>query len=298
MDDIGKHSLRWQIVCSVLDRLPKEKRTNRSDIMKDLLWEHRKLDPKSDTAPKGDHMYSLIRLLLPQLDRDQEGNNVLYHMKEIKIAKTFIAALGIKGTPGAQKLLNWRKPEGGEGYGEFGTVLYHQLVPPGRVSRLGKKITVSDVNAFLHDMSAKEEDTDQEALVKDLCTKASALELKWIAKVLLKDLKASATETLVLGALHPDARQLFETNARLRDIVAKCSDPRTRVGSEGIQLMNPFRPMLAEKTEDLNSITKYFKNKPFWLEPKLDGERLLLHKDGEVMRKSARESKYLCANAA
>ena len=62
-------------------------------------------------------MYSLIRLLLPMIDRDESGSNVLYHMKERGITSLFVRALGLEGTVSAKKLQYWKKPEGGDGWG-------------------------------------------------------------------------------------------------------------------------------------------------------------------------------------
>jgi len=119
-------------------------------------------------------------------------------------------------------------------------------------------------------MSAAAKDTDaQQGLVRELVKEASAFELKWIAKVLLRELRASATEELVLSAYHPDASELFKVDARLREVVDKCCDPSKRLGEASIQVNNPFRPMLAAKMQDFSKIAKNFKNKPFWIEPKV-----------------------------
>ncbi len=50
----------------------------------------------------------------------------------------------------------------------------------------------------------------------------------------------------------------------------------------------PFRPMLAEKAMSLNEIIK---EGNFWVEPKLDGIRVLVHKDGEKIKVFSRKRK-------
>ena len=285
-------SLRWSVVCTTLENLPKAgKRAQRKSKLEKLFAEHRKYDPDiaagRATVPSGEHMYGLVRLLLPQMDRDANGHNVLYNMKEQGIAKLFVQALGIGNTESAKKLAAWKKPEGGEGYGHFAVVLYHQLCAPGRVHHTGQTLTVADVVKFCDDMSAAARDPEpqkkQQQLVTTLVKTASAFELKWIAKVLLRELRASATEDLVLGAYHPDASELFKVDARLREVVANCCDPKKRLGEANIQVNNPFRPMLAEKMQDFSKIAKNFKNRTFWIEPKFDGERIVIHMvDGKI----------------
>jgi len=215
-------------------------------------------------------MYSLVRLLLPEKDRDEHGNNVLYNMKEGGITKIFIRAMGLQGTDSCRKLENWKKPEGGEGYGHFDVVLYHQMAPAGRVHHTGREITVANVNRFLNDMSSASNNSDEQVrLVTELMKSASAFELKWIAKVLLRELRTSATEDLVLSAYHPDARERFQFDARLREVVEVCRDPRRRLGEACIEVNCPFKPMLTEKMQAFKLIPKYFNNKPFWIEPKV-----------------------------
>ncbi len=274
-------SICWSVVCATLENLPKlgagrgrGGRQKRRERLQRLFAEHRKFDPEiaagRKDVPSGGHMYSLVRLLLPQLDRDENGMNVLYNMKEQGIAKLFVQALGIEGTESARKLAAWKKPEGGEGYGHFAVVLYHQLCAPGRCHHTGQKLTVADVNKFCDAMSAAAKDSDaQRGLIIKLVKEASAFELKWIAKVLLRELRASATEDLVLSAYHPDARELFKVEARLREVVDKCCDPSKRLGETSIQVNSPFRPMLAEKMQDFEKIAKYFNDQPFWVEPKV-----------------------------
>jgi hypothetical protein len=217
----------------------------------------------------GAHMYSLIRLLLPQLDRNENGENVLYNMKEAKIARAFVTALDLPPKVG-DSLKNWRKPEGGEGYGVFSNVLYHQLKE--RVSKTGQKVTIQDINDFLDGM-AKAVGDEQLDLIKNLANSASAFELKWIARLLLRELKQGVTEELVFKAYHEDASELFKVDARLRHVVNQCYNPKHRLGQACIQVNKAFKPMLAEKTQNLEQA--YFdrvftKTKGiFWIEPKV-----------------------------
>ena len=54
--------------------------------------------------------------------------------------------------------------------------------------------------------------------------------------MLLRELRASATEELVLGSYHPDASSLYKVEARLREVVLKCVDPNKRIGEACIQV--------------------------------------------------------------
>lgn len=118
---MANSSFKWFKVCNTLESLPQSaNRAKRKHILECLFAGHRKGDPdvragRSKVASghflispsqfqvaeptlsmltatflinvrafsyTGEHMYGLIRLLLPMIDRDENRTNVLYHMKE------------------------------------------------------------------------------------------------------------------------------------------------------------------------------------------------------------------------
>lgn len=55
-------------------------------------------------------------------------------------------------------------------------------------------------------------------------------------------------------------------------------DPKYSLAKATIQLFTPFRPMLANR-DGLKSIERVMEGRPFYIEVKYDGERLLIHRD-------------------
>lgn len=85
---------------------------------------------------------------------------------------------------------------------------------------------------------------------------------------------------------HPDAEALFNVSSNLRRVCWELQDPGQRVGDEGtappVELMQCFQPQLAQfqnhsfqrSIEKLGCTTE---TPEFWIEEKLDGERMQMH---------------------
>jgi DNA ligase-4 len=107
--------------------------------------------------------------------------------------------------------------------------------------------------------------------------KMNALQLKWLIRIILKDLKIGVKGHIVLEAFHPDATNLYNFTSSLEEVCEKLNDPKKRINEILIQLFQPCYPMLGEKAKP-NKIEALLKNQSFYIETKYDGERFQLHK--------------------
>jgi DNA ligase-4 len=127
--------------------------------------------------------------------------------------------------------------------------------------------------------SKKTENTER--ILKPILMKLSALEQKWLIRVILRNVKLiGMSESAVLSTYHPDAKELYDVSNDLEKVCATLIDPLNRTSGIEISLFNPFRPMLADRLLISKILTK-MNNKPFYVETKLDGERTQIHKRGK-----------------
>ena len=107
----------------------------------------------------------------------------------------------------------------------------------------------------------------------------SAKEQKWLTRIILKCLRVGLPDGQVLKLIHLDAPDIFNVRMNLSEVVkiftaadsgAYCKEDHLKV-----KLFSPFRPMLAER-EALEKAASLLAG-PFFIEPKLDGERCQLH---------------------
>ncbi|KAF9576505.1 DNA ligase (ATP) [Mortierella alpina] len=227
-------------------------------------------------------MFPVIRLLLPQLDRERGR----YGLKESKMADLYITSLNIlPGSDTADKLKHWK--EGlRDSAGDFSLVVRDVVASRSLVSH-PQGHTIRDVNQLLTGLSKKGSDNAQ--IFKTLVQSYTALENKWIVRIINKDLKIGMSENSVLPCYHPDAADLFNVCSDLRKTVLDCSDPTIRITTSSVALNQPFKPMLSKRLP-IKEVVESMGNMPFWIETKLDGERVQVHKDGENYRYWSRNS--------
>ncbi|KAH9962641.1 ATP-dependent DNA ligase [Russula dissimulans] len=247
----------------------------------------------------GYDLYPVLRLLLPQKDRER----AIYGLKEKNIAKTYIKLipLGPKD-PDAIRILDWRKPSGPDRVsGDFPTILYEVIAK--RSSVIEGSLTIDDLNTALDDISRNISKGDvQSKIMQRIYNRATPEEQRWVVRIILKDLGISVKETTVFSVFHPDAHDLFNTCSDLKKVAWELCDPGRRLNDQdkSIQLFRAFAPMLCKRpTGNIAESVKEMEGRTFFVEEKLDGERIQLHKRGNEYLYCSRKGKdytYLYGN--
>ncbi|CEL60205.1 DNA ligase 4 [Rhizoctonia solani AG-1 IB] len=247
----------------------------------------------------GTDLHPALRLILPEKDRER----AVYGLKESSLAKCFLASMGIdpKSADG-KRVLNWKKPTpDNPTVGDFPTTLYEVLAP--RCPNTYGTLTIDRLNELLDDLTKGARNLEmQMRVIRKICDACTAAEQRWIVKIILKDLGIQVRETSVLGAFHPDARDLFNTCSDLKRVAWELWNPSRSLQDDerDITLWTPFQPMLCKRSKTLveavkliqghteTVATKNLKEK-FVIEEKLDGERMQLHKRGNAYFYSSRK---------
>jgi len=228
-------------------------------------------------AANDESLYPIIRLLLPQLDKERGS----YRIKESVLANLYVDFLQLgRNSEDALKLKNFRAPKNNQGdAGDFAAVLFTVMNNRGYNAT---DINCEELNNKL-DQIIKVNATDGRGgvgkILKELYLKMDAVQQKWLVRLILKDMKLNLGVGTIWNAFHPDARDLYDVNANLRKVCETLKDPRVRLHEMEIQLMSPFRPQLADRGL-ISKVEKQMGNKEFYIETKYDGERIQIHKDG------------------
>ncbi|KAM5288996.1 DNA ligase 4 [Ctenodactylus gundi] len=269
-------------LCSTLERIQKSKgREEKIKHLREFLDSWRKFHNALHKNQKdvADSFYPAMRLILPQLERER----MAYGIKETMLAKLYIELLNLpRDGKDALKLLNYRTPIGTRGdAGDFATIAYFVLKP--RCLQKGS-LTIQQVNELLDSIasnnSAKRKDLVKKSLLQ-LITQSSALEQKWLIRMIVKDLKLGFSEKTVFAVFHNDAAELHNVTTDLEKVCRQLHDPSVGLSDISITLFSAFRPMLAA-IANIEHIEKDMKQQSFYIETKLDGERMQMHKDGDV----------------
>ncbi|KAJ3206547.1 DNA ligase (ATP) [Dinochytrium kinnereticum] len=239
----------------------------------------------------GDDFYPVLRLLVPHLDKDR----ATYGIKDKTMAALYIDILSIQGSADAESLINWKRPGSGRVVGDFGEVLQAVLMNRASVSS-STALSIAQVNEWLDRLNACDNGAERREILSFFATHCSAVEQKWLARVILKgrkaaDLRIGVTENTVFHAWHPEAQDMFNVCSSLAKVARELNDLSKTFASKDITLGAPFKPMLAKSCKALGAVEKIMKGQTFWIQTKLDGERMQLHKEGDQYKWFSRNAK-------
>ncbi|KAJ8019961.1 DNA ligase 4 [Holothuria leucospilota] len=266
----------------------KQGNENKKTLFKSFLakWREFYQELKKDNPNAIDSFYPAMRLILPQLERER----MAYGIKEHTLAKLYIEILGLaKESTDAKKLLNYRAPTAKQEAGDFASVAYFVL--RNRCPEKGS-LTIKEVNDCLDAVAvnnaAKKKDVVKKNLMH-LLRNTSAIEQKWLIRMIMKEMKIGLSQTSVFAAFHPDAEDFFNVTNSLAKVCTDLADPKVRLNDIAISLFSPFSPMLGMRA-NTNQVERLMNHQPFYIETKLDGERIQLHKNGDNYKYFSRRS--------
>ncbi|RVX75050.1 hypothetical protein B0A52_01327 [Exophiala mesophila] len=232
----------------------------------------------------GDDFYPAFRLIIPDKDRDR----AMYGLKEKVIARLLVKMMKIdKNSDDAFSLLNWKLPHPGSTTqiaGDFPARC--QDVISKRPMRIDPgNMTIQEVNEALDKLAAAPKEENQLPILTEFYKRMNADEFTWLIKIILRSMRIYATDKTFLHLWHPDAETLFNVSSSLRRVCYELYNPNVRLETEdtGVTLMQCFQPQSARHNTHLSIASMIERlrrgNEPreFWIEEKLDGERMQLH---------------------
>ncbi|KAL0222001.1 hypothetical protein RCL1_001855 [Eukaryota sp. TZLM3-RCL] len=258
---------RFSSFCDkVLENLALSSKKKDRERVVSAFWDHLRKNGVSDFWP-------FNRLLLCSLDNERR----VFKLQEKKLAARYVASLGLtKSSPLGDALIHYRQPSRlHSAAGDFPEVLYHCLKP--RQSSSPTSMSISEINSVL-DLLPSMDQFSQENLFRELLSKLSALEHKWLCRIILKDLKIRMSSESILKLWHSQAVQYLNITNSLRKVMTDLIDQSVTIQLFQVALNVPVKPMLAKRCSSSDVYNKFFPPGTILaVEPKLDGERLQVH---------------------
>ncbi|KAI0123898.1 DNA ligase I [Xylariales sp. AK1849] len=235
-------------------------------------------------AEVGDDFYPVLRLILPDKDRDRG----VYGLKESVIGKLLVKVMKIdKNSDDGYNLLHWKLPgkyKSSRMAGDFAGRCYEVLSKRPMRTDVGD-MHIADVNEMLDKLSAAQGEKEQLPIFEVFYQRMNPVELTWLVRIILKQMRVGATEKTFFDIWHPDAEALFSVSSSLRRVCWELWDPSVRLDGDdaSVTLMQIFQPQLAQfqfASSFKNMVAKLTGSEEgteYWIEEKLDGERMQLH---------------------
>jgi DNA ligase-4 len=230
----------------------------------------------------GESLYPLLRLVLPTIDSERGK----FGLKQAMVAKTYVQALHLdKTSEAATRLINWKDPSKAHGVeiskmvvGDFGVILEDVLKQ--RVRSEFSTATLKDINELLDDLAHAVTTNDKTTIIRErILDHFTAMEQKWLARIIFNDLKIGLKHETVLNHFYPGALKRFNECVSLRLV---CEEEGITTELSGIQLFTCYSPMLAKgfpqsSVGQVMAVEAAMDGQPFLMDIKLDGERLAVH---------------------
>ncbi|KYR02618.1 DNA ligase IV [Tieghemostelium lacteum] len=269
-------TIAFSVFCELLDKLTLDSKHSKKKQHLSVFFNHYSKDAS---------YYPLLRLLLPQLDKERQT----YGLKEKTLAKFYVEMLNISpNSIDGQRLLNWKKPIGlHEMGGDFGSAVYLSL--KNRCIQKSK-LSMGDINHSLDSINKYQEKKDKIRVLKSILFNSTATEQKWYTRIILKELKTGLSEKSILNFYHPEAMEIYYMCSDLRLLCERLGNgQRTKLIQDPkiVMLFQPIRPMLANR-QPLHVSQQLMDSTQFVVETKYDGERIQIHKDGDQIKMFSR----------
>lgn len=156
-------------------------------------------------------------------------------------------------------------------------------------------MTIADVNELLDKLAVTSGENEQLPIFETFYQRMNPEELMWLVRIILKQMKVGATERTFLDLWHPEGQTLFSVSSSLRRVCWELHDPAFSLNKESqdVAIMQCFQPQLAQfqistsfqkMIDRLNRSNLAEGDTEYWIEEKLDGERMQLHmiEDGSI----------------
>lgn len=263
----------------------------------------------------GNDLYPTARLVYP----DKAGR--LYYIRDVTLARLIIKMYNIpKESEDHHVLYNWKFQY--QKTKRFTVDVDKLRDLPLQASRIianrrnymsePKEYTIAEINNKLDQLNDAKKSQEQIDILKPLFDTLSIPEVRWLIHIILKKSILSRFENYFLNSWHPDASRVYSICNNLQKTVNYLLDPNERVDPK-LLCVHPtykFKPQLAQKltkgydkvVKDLQKMvdmdpqtSKLFEKLQlegkFYIEEKMDGDRMVLHKQGKNFKFYSRRLK-------
>lgn len=282
--DISSH-IKFGVITEILERVSQSSSiTTKADILKRYIESFEKFRKnyigRNDNGQTTGTFFPILRLLLPQYDRDRES----YGIKVTTLGKLYVRILAIDPHGEVAKKLTTDRYSHTSSTTDFGdTICEIMKVRCAEQSQL----TVYEVNRHLDTIAECNQNNNRSKIDDELIQMINgmtAIDQKWLTRIILKKMRLGLGPQKILSVYHPSASDFFDRYVHLSRVCdcvdsgetseAPVSDPFANKGT--IEPMQPFRPMLCQKL-GLATFEQQIRIHDFYTETKMDGERFQMH---------------------
>jgi len=150
-----------------------------------------------------------VKLLLPKLDSRK------FQLQDKSVIKLFARVLSIDASCIADANVS------GEHAGDLPSVIQTLFEKTAVCKTQSSTLTLSEIDHLLEQLSLSGKEDDHHKAFLGVMDRLTPTDLKWLLRIILKDLQTGAGQKQILTGLHPSAYHSFQINSDLEWIVAQ-----------------------------------------------------------------------------
>lgn len=93
-----------------------------------------------------------------------------------------------------------------------------------RLCKPDSLITVGEVNDYLDELASTDDHKERVKVMIKIIQKCSGEDLRWLCKIILKELKAGLRHERLLNCYHPEALDLYNLTSNLKEVCKEFVD--------------------------------------------------------------------------
>lgn len=247
----------------------------------------------------GLNIFPATRLIFPNRD------GRLYFMRDVGLARLVTKMCKIpKNSADYKRVNDWKK-----NYHDYkrqnhdkrklralSYILAQQVSERRDLQPKGDDVTIAEINDVLDNLGMDElgKAEKQIELLRPIIDRLSTEELRWFFQIILKDSMIAPMETFFFLAWHPDAPAYSNVVNNLKAVFWRLTDETERLHEDELKvhLMYPFLPQLAAKPKLSYEELALKMEHNFYIEEKIDGDRMLMHMQRNPDDKNDMRFKY------
>ncbi|CAM9015651.1 unnamed protein product [Wickerhamomyces anomalus] len=183
-----------------------------------------------------------------------------------------------KNSDSTTVIMNWKRSRNAKGARMSEICI--DVIKARRTDNKGGKISIGELNQILDKLARFDSKREEQIeILSYLIENMSFLELQYFFDILLKKNVVRNMENRILNSWHPDAQQYLSVVTSLKTVAYKLYDPSKRLNEHdlSINIGKPFAPQLSLKPHLTYAKVVQKLNNDFFIEEKMDGERIQIH---------------------
>lgn len=135
---------------------------------------------------------------------------------------------------------------------------------------------------MLNDIKIFEKISEIDTQMVKMLNGTTAIDRKWLTRIILKKMNLKLGHEKIMELYHPKAKDLYNQYSHLSR-VCHAIESGASLDDLSIELLKPIRPQLCARAK-LSEINRLLQNNDYYLETKMDGERIHIHINGREFK--------------